>query len=64
MGSKVFCAKARDVEFATRECFKKIQILAVGLEPATNTPEQFSRSFNAAIATWTKVAADAKLKFE
>jgi len=42
----------------------KEKILAVGLEPATNTPEQFSQSFDAAIATWTKVAADAKLKFE
>ena len=40
------------------------KILAVGLEPATNTPEQFTQSFNAAIATWTKLAADAKLKFE
>ena len=42
----------------------KEKILAVGLEPATNTPEQFSQNFDAAIATWTKVAADAKLKFE
>jgi tripartite-type tricarboxylate transporter receptor subunit TctC len=42
----------------------KEKILAVGLEPATNTPEEFSQSFDAAIATWAKVAADAKLKFE
>ena len=42
----------------------KEKILAMGLEPATNTPEEFSRSFDAAIATWTKVAADANLTFE
>ena len=42
----------------------KAKILAVGLEPATNTPEQFTEAFNKAIATWTKLAADAKLKFE
>jgi tripartite-type tricarboxylate transporter receptor subunit TctC len=42
----------------------KAKILAVGLEPATNTPEQFTEAFDKAIATWTKVAADAKLKFE
>lgn len=42
----------------------KAKILSVGLEPATNTPEQFTESFNKAIATWSKVAADAKLKFE
>jgi tripartite-type tricarboxylate transporter receptor subunit TctC len=40
------------------------KILAVGLEPATNTPEQFTASFDKAIATWAKVAADAKLKFD
>ncbi len=40
------------------------RILAVGLEPATNTPEQFTASFDKAIATWTKVAADANLKFD
>ncbi len=40
------------------------KVLSVGLEPATNTPEQFSASFNAAIATWTKVAKEAQLKFE
>lgn len=42
----------------------KEKILAVGLEPATNTPEQFTESFNRSIALWSKVAADAKLKFE
>lgn len=42
----------------------KAKILAVGLEPATNTPEQFTAAFDKAVATWTKVAADAKLKFE
>jgi tripartite-type tricarboxylate transporter receptor subunit TctC len=42
----------------------KEKILSVGLEPATNTPEQFTASFNKAIATWTKLAADANLKFE
>lgn len=42
----------------------KEKVLSVSLEPATNTPEQFEKSFNAAIATWTKVAADAHLKFE
>jgi len=42
----------------------KEKVLSVGLEPATNTPAEFERSFNAAIATWTKVAADAHLKFE
>jgi tripartite-type tricarboxylate transporter receptor subunit TctC len=42
----------------------KEKILAVGLEPATNTPEQFTAAFDKAIATWSKVAADAKLKFE
>jgi tripartite-type tricarboxylate transporter receptor subunit TctC len=42
----------------------KEKVLSVGLEPTTNTPEQFSQSFDAAIATWTKVAADAHLKFE
>lgn len=42
----------------------KEKILAVGLEPATNTPQQFTESFNRSIALWTKVAADAKLKFE
>lgn len=40
------------------------RILAVGLEPATNTPEQFTASFDKAIAAWTKVAADANLKFD
>ena len=40
------------------------KILSVGLELATNTPEQFTQSYNAAIATWTKLATDAKLKFE
>lgn len=38
--------------------------LSVGLEPAATTPEQFAESFKEAIATWTRVAADAKLKFE
>jgi tripartite-type tricarboxylate transporter receptor subunit TctC len=42
----------------------KEKVLSVGLEPATNTPEQFERSFDEAIAAWTKVAADAHLKFE
>jgi tripartite-type tricarboxylate transporter receptor subunit TctC len=42
----------------------KEKVLAVGLEPATNTPAEFERSFNAAIATWAKVAGDAHLKFE
>ena len=28
----------------------KDKVLAVGLEPATNTPEEFSRSFKVAIA--------------
>jgi tripartite-type tricarboxylate transporter receptor subunit TctC len=42
----------------------KEKVLSVGLEPATNTPEQFSQSFDASIATWIKVAADAHLKFE
>lgn len=42
----------------------KEKALAVGLEPATNTPEQFAQGFDAAIATWSKVAADANLKFE
>lgn len=42
----------------------KEKILAVGLEPATNTPEQFTESFNGSIALWSKVAAEAKLKFE
>lgn len=40
------------------------KILSVGLEPASNTPERFSESFEQAIVTWTKVAADAKLTFE
>lgn len=40
------------------------KILAVGLEPATNTPEQFTESFDKAITTWTRLAADAHLKFE
>lgn len=40
------------------------KILAVGLEPATNTPEQFTASFNKAIATWTQLAKDANLKFD
>ncbi|HSI01329.1 MAG TPA: tripartite tricarboxylate transporter substrate-binding protein [Reyranella sp.] len=42
----------------------KEKILAVGLEPATNTPEQFTASFNKAVAAWTKLATDANLKFE
>lgn len=42
----------------------KDKVLSVGLEPATNTPAQFSESFNASIATWTRVAAEAHLKFE
>jgi tripartite-type tricarboxylate transporter receptor subunit TctC len=42
----------------------KEKIFAVGLEPATNTPEQFSESFNRGIALWTKVASDAKLTFD
>jgi tripartite-type tricarboxylate transporter receptor subunit TctC len=40
------------------------KVLSVGLEPATNTPEQFAASFDAAIATWTRVASEAHLKFE
>jgi hypothetical protein len=32
--------------------------------PAFARPEQFAQSFDAAIATWSKVAADANLKFE
>jgi tripartite-type tricarboxylate transporter receptor subunit TctC len=42
----------------------KAKILAIGLEPATTTPEQFAQSFRQAVATWTKLADDAKLKFE
>lgn len=42
----------------------KEKILSVGLEPAVNTPEQFTAAFDKAIATWTKVAKDANLKFE
>jgi tripartite-type tricarboxylate transporter receptor subunit TctC len=42
----------------------KEKILSVGLEPATNTPEQFTAAFDQAIAAWTKVAKDANLKFE
>jgi tripartite-type tricarboxylate transporter receptor subunit TctC len=42
----------------------KERVLSQGLEPAINTPEQFSRSFKAAITQWAKVAADAHLKFD
>jgi tripartite-type tricarboxylate transporter receptor subunit TctC len=42
----------------------KEKILSVGLEPAANTPEQFTEAFDKAIATWAKVAKDANLKFE
>lgn len=42
----------------------KEKILSVGLEPATNTPAEFKQSFDAAIATWSKVATDAKLSFD
>ena len=42
----------------------KEKILAVGLEPATNTPEQFSQSFRQAVAVWSKVASEGNLKFE
>ena len=42
----------------------KAKILAVGLEPATNTPEQFAKAFDKAIATWNLLAADANPKFE
>lgn len=40
------------------------KILAVGLEPATNTPGQFSESFDRSVALWAQVAKDAKLKFD
>lgn len=40
------------------------KVLALGLQPATNTPEQFAESFDKGIATWTRVVKDAGLTFE
>jgi tripartite-type tricarboxylate transporter receptor subunit TctC len=40
------------------------KVLALGLQPATNTPEQFADSFEKGIATWTRVVKDAGLTFE
>lgn len=42
----------------------KSRVLALGLEPATNTPEQFAANLRNGIELWTKVVQDAKLKFD
>ena len=42
----------------------KSRVLAVGLEPAFNTPEQFAANLRNGIELWTKVVRDAKLSFD
>lgn len=42
----------------------KAKVLAVGLEPATNTPEEFTENLKRNFDFWSKIVKDANLKLE